>query len=152
MLMPQILLLLQLFSTFFMTGLIWFVQLVHYPLFANIGGDHFLSYEQEHQRRTTWIVAPVMLTELISSLVWIWFPPVGVSLMWIFIGAALVIGLWLCTALVQMPLHTALGKAYDMNQQSALVRTNWWRTVFWTARCLLLIGICWKSLIPAIQI
>ena len=146
--MTYLLLLLQLFSTFLMTGLIWFVQLVHYPLFANIGEDRFLEYEREHQRRTTWIVGPLMLVELISSLTWIWFPPQHISRWWIVFGAMLAIGTWLCTAFVQMPLHTALGNAYTQVHQAALVRTNWWRTILWSLRSLLLCGIGWQSLTP----
>jgi hypothetical protein len=32
------------FATLYMTGLIWFVQLVHYPLFAQVGRHAHLSY------------------------------------------------------------------------------------------------------------
>ena len=34
-----LLLLLHAAATLFMTGLIWFVQVVHYPLFARVGED-----------------------------------------------------------------------------------------------------------------
>ena len=61
------LLIAQLVSTLFMTGLIWCVQLVHYPLFARVGEGTFSAYEQDHQRRITWIVMPVMLVELASG-------------------------------------------------------------------------------------
>lgn len=50
-------------ATWFMTGLIWFVQIVHYPLMGAVPGDAFRVYQELHQRRTTWIVGPVMLVE-----------------------------------------------------------------------------------------
>lgn len=41
-----------LFATAAMVGLIWFVQVVHYPLFASVGADGFTDYETAHRRRT----------------------------------------------------------------------------------------------------
>ena len=44
--------------TIMMAGLIWFVQLVHYPLFSLVGAPDIGRYEQEHTRRVMWIVGP----------------------------------------------------------------------------------------------
>lgn len=35
-------------ATLWMTGLIWFVQVVHYPLFALVGSTGFAAYESAH--------------------------------------------------------------------------------------------------------
>ena len=43
-------------STLFMTGLIWFVQVVHYPLFSEVEPGDFLRYHAAHPRRTTRVV------------------------------------------------------------------------------------------------
>ncbi len=59
----QILLLSHTAATFYMLGVIWFVQLVHYPLFAAVGKDFFTEYEKRHQSWTTYVVAPGMLVE-----------------------------------------------------------------------------------------
>jgi hypothetical protein len=61
--MAEFLFLLQLAATLAMTGLIWFVQLVHYPLFGRVGPADFAQYLLSHQHRTTLIVAPLMLGE-----------------------------------------------------------------------------------------
>ena len=58
-----------LFATAAMVGLIWFVQVVHYPLFARVGPDGFTTYETEHQRRTSWVVGPFMAVEGVAALV-----------------------------------------------------------------------------------
>lgn len=44
-------------ATWFMVGLIWFVQLVHYPLFARVGRGGFAAYEGAHSWRTTAAIA-----------------------------------------------------------------------------------------------
>lgn len=64
----EALLLVQSAATLFMTGLIWFVQVVHYPLFGSAGRDIFAGYERAHQRRTGWVVGPPMLVELATAL------------------------------------------------------------------------------------
>ncbi len=49
-------------AALFMTGLIWFVQIVHYPLFArvlrNTAPDAFRAYEASHANRTSFVVFP----------------------------------------------------------------------------------------------
>ena len=57
------------FSALAMTGLVWFVQVVHYPLFAAVGPDAWPAYHAAHTRRTGWVVAPLMMTPLGSAAV-----------------------------------------------------------------------------------
>ena len=47
-----------------MVGLIWFVQVLHYPLFELASERRFDRFAAEHQRRTSLVVVPLMLTEL----------------------------------------------------------------------------------------
>ena len=54
-------------ATLYMTGLIWFVQVVHYPLMAAVGRDGFAAYESAHARLTTFVVAPGMLVEALCA-------------------------------------------------------------------------------------
>lgn len=63
----QFLLLAHAASTLAMTGVIWFVQVVHYPLFAAVGRKGFAAFEASHRRLTTWVVAPLMLVELVCA-------------------------------------------------------------------------------------
>ncbi|NIP85737.1 MAG: hypothetical protein GTO03_09310, partial [Planctomycetales bacterium] len=67
LMMPMFLLLIQLATTLMMAGLIWFVQIVHYPLFAAVGEGEFPAFERKHQRLTTCVVAPLMLAELATA-------------------------------------------------------------------------------------
>ena len=67
-------------SALYMVGLIWFVQVVHYPLFQRVGAKDFVPYEQNHQRLTTWVTAPVMLLEAVLSVALVYvLPTSGVS-------------------------------------------------------------------------
>ncbi|MDX2198955.1 MAG: hypothetical protein SF069_08285 [Phycisphaerae bacterium] len=121
-------------STLMMAGLIWFVQLVHYPLFPAVGEGGFIAYERSHQIRTTWIVAPLMAIELITAIA-IATTPLGRSVRVLaYVGLALVAVNWLSTALVQVPDHERLARGFDAVPAARLVATNWIRTAAWTIR------------------
>lgn len=132
-------------ATFFMTGVIWFVQIVHYPLFASTGSTDFRTYEQQHSSLTTWVVAPPMFTEAITAVLLFWWRPLGVSNWQLSIGLALVMVIWLSTALVQVPCHDALSQGFDSKVHQRLVRTNWIRTVTWSLRSLLVLWMVLSS-------
>ena len=135
---------LQLFSTLAMVGLIWFVQVVHYPLFAKVGSAGFTEYEQLHQQRTTLVVAPLMLTEAATACAMLWARPDHVSLPAAIVGLALLALLWASTFFWQVPAHEKLSHEFDARIHQRLVRSNWLRTTAWTLRGLL---VCWM-LVP----
>jgi hypothetical protein len=61
-------------STFYMVGLVWFVQRVHYPLFAGVGSQQFPAYERAHVTRTNPVVGPAMLMEAATALALVVLP------------------------------------------------------------------------------
>jgi hypothetical protein len=64
-------------ATGMMIGIIWFVQVVHYPLMALVGRDGYPAYQAAHSRRTTFVVMPPMLVESATG---IWQAPAGTHL------------------------------------------------------------------------
>lgn len=118
-------------STLMMTGLIWFVQLVHYPLFPYAEGERFTAFAADHSQRTSWVVIPLMLTELATATLLL-TSPAGGTLAWV--GWGLLVSIWLSTFFVQVPCHQRLGQGFDPHVARRLVLTNWWRTLAWTAR------------------
>ena len=43
-------------ATLFMVGLIWMVQVVHYPLLDDVGEQNYVRYQQRHQSNITYVV------------------------------------------------------------------------------------------------
>jgi len=122
-------------ATWFMTGLIWFVQIVHYPLMGAVTAEEFPAYARAHQRRTTWVVGPVMLIEASSALLLVWLPRgdfTGTTLRWA--GLMLLTLIWASTFAVQVPLHDRLRSGFDDFTWRWLVTSNWFRTTAWTVR------------------
>ncbi len=127
-------------ATLFMVGLIWIIQIVHYPLFDGVGAAGFTSYQQRHQSQITLIVAPVMLTELVTAILLLLAPPLGVPKPSILASIGLLVLIWLSTAFIQVPCHERLVTGFDADTYRWLVQSNWIRTLAWTARGLLVLG------------
>jgi hypothetical protein len=121
-------------ATLYMVGVVWFVQVVHYPLFSRVGPEEFSLYSEAHSRLTTYVVGPPMLAEAATALLLVFRRPEGVPLAAALTGLALVVVVWLSTALLQVPRHTTLGSGFDRRAWSGLVLSNWVRTVAWSAR------------------
>jgi hypothetical protein len=129
-------------ATLAMTGLIWFVQIVHYPLFARVGAAEFIGYEQAHQRLTSLVVAPLMLVELATAIALaVWLRPADFPTVLAWMGLILVGVVWLSTFLLQVPQHEALGSGFEINAHGFLVVSNWIRTIAWSARAVLLLWV-----------
>lgn len=127
--MPEWVLLLHAGSTWAMVGLIWFVQLVHYPLLAQVGPENYRSFHGQHVTRTGWVVLPLMLVELCCSvtlLIW--------SLPGALLGSLLLAAIWMSTFALQVPCHRRLEQGFDRIAHRRLVRGNWLRTLLWSGR------------------
>lgn len=129
---------LNLFSAFFMMGLIWIIQVVHYPTFLFLSKKKFMRFTRWHQKRISWIVAPIMLIELISSVVlcfsslYFWF---------FYVNLGIVISNLLVTFIIQIPIHKKLNSKKDRKIIKWLIKSNWIRTSLWSLRAFLLLLI-----------
>lgn len=135
-----------LLATGFLTGIIWFVQIVHYPLFARVGAAGFARYHALHSDLTTRVVAPPMIIELGLSGLLLVVRPAGMGATTAWVGFALAVTVWGCTFFVAVPLHRQLGDGHDVAVIARLVATNWLRTVAWTAHLALLAYVLLRSL------
>ena len=125
--------------TWYMVGLIWMVQIVHYPLFARVDGSRFVEYMHEHQRLISMIVIGPMVAELVLTIWWAWNHPSVVPDWLPYTGLVFVVVVWFSTFLLQVPRHQQLTLGYNGGTINLLVQTNWIRTVAWTAHGFLLL-------------
>jgi uncharacterized membrane protein len=121
--------LLHVFSCWFMTGCIWLVQILIYPSLGFVGESEFQAYHQSHMKRITWVVAPMMALELISG-VWLLAATPNASY---FFNLASIFLLWGLTGFLNVPTHRDL-KFDNNDSKRLLVLCNWPRTVIWTLR------------------
>lgn len=132
-------------ATTFMTGLIWFVQVVHYPLFAHIPAEASPAYAAEHQRRTALVVGAPMAVEGVMVLWLFAYPPDGLDRVLPTIGGFVLAVVLASTVIAQVPRHGRLAGERDASRigetVSGLVRSNWVRTVGWSLRCALAVAM-----------
>ncbi len=129
-------------ATLFMTGVIWFVQVVHYPLFGQMPAPAFPSYHAAHTQTISYVVVAPMVLELVSSL---WLAavsrPTGIGSVLAWSGFAGSIVAWLSTAALQVPAHTRLAVGFDARIHRFLVGSNWVRTIAWTAHAAIMLAM-----------
>lgn len=145
----------QLAATSYLVGVIWLIQLVHYPMMAELDPSRAGESCRRHASRITPVVGVPMLIEAACALLLI-LPGIGAArgtlLEWFgFLTVAL---LWLITFFVQVPQHAHLARQsgfVDREAVSRLVKWNWLRTALWTLR-LGLAAAMLRSAFPAIDV
>ena len=132
--------LINLLSTFMLTGLIWTIQIIHYPSFKYISQNQFPDFMTFHMNKITYIVMPLMLLELMSaSYLFIYIFSTFTIINFLF-----VVFIWLSTFLLSIPCHNKLKEKYDPKTIEKLVITNWPRTILWSLKSILSILIMIK--------
>ncbi len=124
-------------ATAAMTGLIWFVQVVHYPLFDLVGSGEFVRYEAAHTRLTAWVVGPFMAVEGATALLIVAAPGEDLGRLLPVVALLVLAVVHASTVFLQVPMHRALSQAHDPAHSRRLVVTNWIRTVGWSVRSVL---------------
>lgn len=136
----------ELYCCIFMTGLIWLIQIVHYPLFKKVGEAAYAEYQLEHMRKITWLVLPVMSLELIFGVLLVigWLnsgSQLSGSLWIIPLNIVGLFAIWLSTLVFQVPIHASLVKNFSSAKLQRLINTNWLRTILWSLRSFLLLTL-----------
>lgn len=124
-----------------MVGVIWFVQVVHYPLLSVVPVESAASVAVEHQRRTGWVVMVPMTVEGLTTLLLLGMVPEGVAwfVPWL-AGIPLAVAL-LATVLLSVPRHARMAANPDATVGRELVTTNWVRTIAWSVRGIVTAGM-----------
>lgn len=119
--------------------LIWFVQILHYPIFSYIDDYSFNECMKFHQNTMSYLAIPLMVTELFLS---IYSAYHGYNLSYTVL--AIVILIWLTTFFIQVPLHKRLLHKKDKLIIKRLVHTNWIRTILWSVKSIIIFNLGFK--------
>lgn len=110
--------------------LIWMVQLIVYPSFCHISDQALHSWHRTYTQRIGYFVIPMMLAQLILSLLACIHTMTALTVL----DLGLVVATWVLTAWLSVPLHKALAAgSVDPDIRRSLVRTNLPRALLWTA-------------------
>ena len=124
-------------STSLMVGIIWVIQLLHYPAFNFIKESDYVEFQHFHMQRISFIVVPVMILELFSAFMLVYYFRSNLLILCLII----LLVIWLITFVFFTKLHQSLLGGYNKITIDKLVQINWSRTVLWSLRLIILIYI-----------
>ena len=131
-------------ASVFLAGLIWTVQVVHYPLFARVGSDAFLVYADGHTTRIGALVVLPWSVQGLTVAALLVARPVGVSATLVgtsAVAAAVTVAVTLAVSVRQ---HRILGGGWDPTAHRVLVMSNWLRTAAWIVGAGAATAILWQ--------
>jgi hypothetical protein len=128
-------LLLHIFCTFYLTGLIILIQLIHYPSFHYTDPARLLDFHDFHCKRIPFLVVPTMLGELFTG-AYLWYDRPEIFWIGNFLSVLLI---WIFTFTLSVPAHGRFRQDPTPKYIQHLVNSNWPRTITWVLRsaCLL---------------
>lgn len=122
-----------------MVGVIWTIQVVHYPFFHRVDKQGYGLHMDAHRKKISYIVIPVMLAELASAVGLVF---IKTQFQFEFIaGLILLLMIWISTVVIQVPSHHILANGYNQTETDKLVKRNWIRTILWSFRLAILLFV-----------
>ena len=119
-----------------MVGVIWMVQMVHYPSFSYVDKKKYKLFQEFHMSGMGFIVGPLMAVELITGAMLLII--YKLSNIYFFSSMLILVGIWFLTAIVFTRIHSKLLNGYSEKLIHDLISFNWFRTIMWTTRLVLL--------------
>ena len=143
--------LVHLIATWFMVGMIWTIHTVHYPLFASVGPDSYVTFQADHVDRigpllvVPWLVEGVTLL----GLLWLAFVAGRTELrLPVAIGAVAMAVVLVISGFWSAPAHGELADGFDAAVHDRLMAANLVRTLAWTVRGVIagwIVWLVWKT-------
>ena len=132
-------------STSIMVGVIWTIQLVHYPTFLFIDKEKYFKFQEFHMSRVSYIVMPTMIAELFSGIyILLYNDKLMLNIFFLLAFFSLFLT-WIITALVFVKIHNRLLIKYEEKTILLLVKLNWFRTILWSLRLVFLTTLIFLS-------
>ena len=116
-----------------LVGVILMTQFINYPLFKSIKSD-FTNYHKKYTERMGYVVAPLMVIELILVTYIILHHKENLFVIFIFLLTNII---WASTFFIQVPIHNTLSKKKEKNKIIKLNKSNYIRTICWILKLII---------------
>ena len=125
-------------STSIMVGVIWVIQLVHYPSFKYVNESDYIIFQKYHMSNISNIVFPVMFTELITALIILFF---GEKSLFFVLSLICLFLIWVMTGVLFTKYHSILKEGKDLTIIEKMIKANWIRALLWTMRLIMILFV-----------
>tara|TARA_S200000501_G_scaffold237459_1_gene222593 strand:- start:197 stop:556 length:360 start_codon:yes stop_codon:yes gene_type:complete len=116
-------------------------QFITYPTFLDIDKDKFSEYHQKYVNKISFIVAPVMLIELLTLFIIAYLS----SDFLIVKTLILLLVIWMTTFFIMIPSHNRISKSFNKKEIINLINYNWVRTILWSFKLLVIIFLYYEK-------
>ena len=131
----------QLVCNSYLVSLVFMTQFITYPTLLNIDKDKFSDYHRKYVNNISFIVAPVMLIELLTL-----FLIAYLSKDFLIIKSLiLLLVIWLTTFFIMIPSHNRISKSFNIKEIKSLINYNWIRTILWSFKLLVIIFLYYEK-------
>jgi hypothetical protein len=125
-------------ATLFLAGISWSLQVVQFPLMLSAQSVDFVAYVRAQRIRNTILMTLPMLVEAVTGG---WLLTTQIPSRYLLISMVLLAIIWIVTFGLIVPMHSKIMRGYDAKAIQTLIRTNWIRTICWSARAGLMIWV-----------
>ena len=125
----------------YLVSLVIMTQFITYPTFLHIDKDKFSDYHRKYVNNISFIVAPVMLIELLTLILIAYFSKDFLIIK----SLILLLVIWLTTFFIMIPSHNRISKALNKKEINRLINYNWVRTILWSFKLLLIILLYYEK-------
>ncbi len=131
------------------TAIMWYLQVVHFPMLRFIGTDRYELYYHELKMKNTLLFFPLFSLEIFTSIALLLsftmvsdFNP-AVQNQFFLVGFSLILLFILHLVNFQLirPLLSSLHTDVDEKKHKRLLRLQWIRTLGWTSRFIMLLSM-----------
>ncbi len=120
-----------------MIGISLIVQIIIYPSFKFIKIDSFKGYHLNYMNKISYVVAPIMLLEIISSFLLLIFNKSLIDIL----GFILLSLIWIVTFFLIVPIHNELNIKFRLVELKKLIKLNLLRTILWILKFSIIINL-----------
>ncbi len=131
----------QLVCNSYLVSLVFMTQFITYPTFLDIDKDKFSEYHQKYVNKISFIVAPVMLIELLTLFIIAYLS----SDFLIVKTLILLLVIWMTTFFIMIPSHNRISKSFNKKEIINLINYNWVRTILWSFKLLVIIFLYYEK-------
>lgn len=108
-----------------MTGVVWAMHTVHYPLMRRVPPERFAAFMEEHLSRSTRWIAPLMVLELATAIALGVFSNAIALLNFMLLANAYTLTVYM------RPLYQQLSEGHKPELVERLISLNRYRTILW---------------------
>ena len=125
----------------YLVSLVFMTQFITYPTFLHIDKDKFSEYHRKYVNNISFIVAPVMLIELLTLFLIAYFSKDFLIIK----SLILLLVIWLTTFFIMIPSHNRISKSFNIKEIKSLINYNWIRTILWSFKLLVIIFLYYEK-------